>query len=145
MVLLKILCSFFIFFTAADQKIEFETKKIIIQGVSIKVAIADTAQKRKQGLMFVDNWDKYQGMLFSFKKDRVRYFWMKNTFLPLSIGFYGSDKKLFEIKKMNPAKSLAQKNVARVYSSKAAKYVLEVPQGWFKKHKIVIGSSFKEI
>ncbi len=145
MVLLKILCSFSMLFAAVDKKISFKTKKIIVQDVSIKVAVADTVGKRAQGLMFVNNWDEYEGMLFVFKNSRVRYFWMKNTLLPLSLGFYGSNKKLFEIKKMNPAESLGQENVDRVYSLKAAKYVLEVPQGWFKKHKITIGSSFKGI
>ncbi len=93
--------------------------------------------------MFVSKWDKYQGMIFIFDNDQKRSFWMRNTLLPLSLGFYDGKKKLLEIKDLSPAKSLAQKEVESVQSSEKARYVLEVPQGWFKKNKVEIGSGFK--
>lgn len=142
MALLKIWFSLAVY---AAGPLQFTTKKINVQNLSIKVAVADTVEKRRQGLMFVGNWDAYQGMVFIFSSSRTRTFWMKNTLLPLSLGFYDKNKKLFEIKKLSPAKSLAQKTVERVQSSKPARYVLEVPQRWFEKNKVQIGSSLEGI
>ncbi len=137
-------CSIFVF-SASAEEIKFQTKQIVVQGVPLKVAIADDTAKRTRGMMFVSKWDKYQGMLFLFEDDQIRSFWMRNTLLPLSLGFYDSEKKLIEVKDLNPAKSLAQKVVESARSSKKARYVLEVPQGWFKKNEVLVGSSFKGI
>ncbi|MGH1469458.1 MAG: DUF192 domain-containing protein [Bdellovibrionales bacterium] len=143
--LLKTWLSLLVFFStqALAGEIEFRTKQITVKNIPLKVAVADNTAKRSRGLMFVSKWDKYQGMIFIFDNDQKRSFWMRNTLLPLSLGFYDGKKKLLEIKDLSPAKSLAQKEVESVQSSEKARYVLEVPQGWFKKNKVEIGSGFK--
>lgn len=113
--------------------------------MSLKVAIADDSFKRSRGMMFVDSWKKYQGMIFIFDKAQIRSFWMRNTILPLSLGFYDANKKLIETVVLNPPISLAQVTVDKAVSSEPAKYVLEVPQGWFKKHGVTKGSVLKGI
>lgn len=119
----------------------FERKTISLEGQKIKVVLAKTDKERMRGLMFVKDWGDVEGMLFVFEEAGLRKFWMKNTLLPLSIGFFDSDKKLFQVSKLSPAKSLAQKKVDEVFSLKVAKYALEVPQGWFEKQKVKIGAS----
>ncbi len=133
------------FSTEQHSQIKFRTKSIVVQNIRIKVAVADSPKKRERGLMFVENWNAYQGMIFVFEKSQVRSFWMRNTLLPLSLGFYDSRKRLIEVRKLNPAKSLAQRTVDQVKSSRPAQYVLEVSQGWFKKNKIKVGSKLQGI
>lgn len=143
---LSLTCILFSIRAASFEKKEnlsFSTKSIKVQAVRLKVAVADSPEKRAQGLMFVENWDAYQGMIFVFEESKQRSFWMRNTLLPLSLGFYDADKKLSEIQKLNPAKSLAQTVVDQAKSHKPARYVLEVPQGWFEKNKIQIGSGLE--
>jgi hypothetical protein len=143
---LRLLILLFPFFSWS---LSFKTEQIKIKTssgktpIKIKVAVADDVEKRTQGLMFVENWTKYQGMLFVFPHSRTRVFWMKNTLLPLSIGFFDQSKKLIHIAKLNPAKSLAQKEVERARSPKAAQFVLEMPQGWYEKNKVGLGASLE--
>ena len=70
------------------------------------------------------------GMLFVFKHKTHTGFWMKNTHIPLSIGFFNTDKSLMETQSMTP-QSLKQHRPKNRYA-----YALEVNQGWFAKHAI---------
>lgn len=128
----------------ADPKLNFKVKTVYLDKQKMNVWWADTDQKRNQGMMFKTKWpDGVHGMLFIFDSEGPRSFWMKNTFLPLSIGFFNAKGELLDRADMNPAKSLAQIKVDRAQTQKPAKYVLEVPQGWFKKHQIKSGSKLR--
>ena len=70
------------------EKINFETKKIIINDIKIIVEIADNDKKRARGLMYRKNLEKNMGMLFIYPSEASLNFWMKNTFVDLSIGFF---------------------------------------------------------
>ena len=107
------------------------------------MAVADDGLKRQHGLMHRSSWGDIQGMLFIFDNEAPRSFWMKNTLLPLSLGFFGEDFKLQEIQDLNPPKSLLQKHVDRAFSKNPARYVLEVPQGWYKRNSIKPGAKLK--
>jgi uncharacterized membrane protein (UPF0127 family) len=141
------LFSFFIIFSfqilalaAQDQGLVFATKEITVGGKKLSVAIADSNQKRLYGLMNRSSWGSWQGMLFIFDEEAPRVFWMKNTKLPLSIGFFNKNKVLLNIEDMNPPKSVFQKEVDRAFSKNNAQYALEVPKGWFRKNNIKVGS-----
>jgi uncharacterized protein len=66
----------------------FARATIVVGGVSLDVAIADTKDKRAQGLMFVTDMGEVDGMLFVFDDPAVRNFWMRNTRLPLDITYF---------------------------------------------------------
>lgn len=68
---------------------------------------------------------------------------MKNTFIPLSIGFFNSKKVLVDIQDMEPAKSEMDQNPKSYLSRSPAQYALEVNQGWFQKNKIKLGDRFE--
>jgi len=125
--------------SATDKGPDFKVKNITLGSKKLKVAIADTRKKRNYGLMHRKSWGEWQGVLFVFNNESKRSFWMKNTLLPLSIGFLNSEGVLLEFHDMNPPKSVFQKTVDRAFSKWPAKYALEVPQGWFKKHNIKAG------
>lgn len=114
---------------------------LLIGDQKIQVEIADTQETRNRGLMYRQDLTDNEGMLFVFEKSDFQSFWMKNTKIPLSIGFFDVEKKLFEIQNMEPP--LFPDAPLKIYQSKfKAKYALEVPQNWFQKNKIFPGQKF---
>lgn len=120
----------------------FEKKTIFIGSKKLIVEVAETEAEMEQGLMYRKSLADGYGMLFIFDSERILSFWMKNTLIPLTIGFFDSNKKLLETIDMEPASPMDM--TPKVYeSSKPAKYAVEVPQGWFKKSKIKNGDKLK--
>jgi uncharacterized membrane protein (UPF0127 family) len=74
-------------------------------------------------------------MLFVFERDQILSFWMKDTLIPLSIAYISHGGQILEIHDMKPL------NQTPIYSSRSARYALEVPQGWFTKAGINLGDS----
>ncbi|MGB1550120.1 MAG: DUF192 domain-containing protein, partial [Parvibaculales bacterium] len=52
-----------------------------------EVAVADTAEKQRRGLMFVKDMAPQHGMVFPMQPPRIAQFWMRNTFVPLDMIF----------------------------------------------------------
>ena len=74
------------------------------------------------------------GMLFSWQKAEPRVFWMKDTWVDLSVGFFDANGVLFDIQAM-------QANTLQYhYSVQKTKTALELPLGKFKKIGLVVGS-----
>lgn len=61
------------------------------------VWIADTADRQRQGLMFVRDLPASQGMLFVNEAPRLASFWMKNTFIPLDLLFFDARGRLIAV------------------------------------------------
>ncbi|XDD47348.1 DUF192 domain-containing protein [Leptospira sp. WS39.C2] len=110
------------------------TPEIIFGSVAdrvLKLEIANTPSTRATGLMYRTKLGEDEGMLFVFPKPDYLNFWMKNTLIPLSIGYFSEDMRLLESFDMKPNQT------DEVYNArKPAMYALEVNQGWFAKHKI---------
>lgn len=122
--------------------LSFAKKTISIGNKKITVEVAQTNEEHQQGLMFRKNLSANTGMLFIFEDSEIRSFWMKNTFIALSIGYFNSNKKLIEIFEMDPVKS--EMETPKVYpSTQPAMYALEMPRGWFKKNNIKVGDQLQ--
>ena len=138
---LLLLISFFIFASPAElpkKTLAFKGKKS-----SLKVEVADNFHSRKNGLMNRTSLAPGTGMLFVFEYPHILNFWMKDTFIPLSIGYFDENKVLKEIHQMQPQKMMEREQDLKNYPSKTkCKYALEVNQGWFKKNKIKVGDKF---
>lgn len=128
---------------SAWSKVTFPRQTIKVGNISVNAEIASTDAQHEQGLMFRQTLKEGRGMLFVFNEAQLRTFWMKNTFIPLSIGFFDSNKKLIDIQEMEPAKSEIDANIKTYTSSAPAQYVLEAPKGWFVRHKINKGEVLK--
>ena len=121
-------------------ELSFQKKTIRVGAVSLLAEIADTPEKSAHGLMFRTTLPEGQGMLFIFKDEAPRSFWMKNTFVPLNIGFFDGQGKLIDLQEMQPVRSELEANPPSYQSAGPAKYALEVPTGWFHRHKIKLGA-----
>lgn len=123
-------------------KITFSKKKIKLAGQIITVEVADTMKRRARGLMFRKSLPPNQGMLFDFITAQPMSFWMKNTLIPLSIGFFDEQRVLFQIEEMVPASGLELE--PQIYKGvKPARYALEMPKDWFAKNKVELGKRFE--
>lgn len=102
--------------------------------------IADDDTKRAQGLMFIEKIPENTGMLFVFEEERLQGFWMKNTLIPLNIGFFDARGKLVDAQEMKVADSLMSKEIPSYQSRAPATFALEMNSKWFEKHKIKNGT-----
>ena len=67
--------------------------------------LADDADRRARGLMFVTDLGPADGMAFVYPAARTSSFWMKNTLLPLSIAFFDPDGAFLSAFDMEPCTS----------------------------------------
>lgn len=115
--------------TTGKAQTGLETAIITITGannsVSVEAELARTEAERITGLMYRNKLEDGKGMLFIFETDQVLSFWMKNTYIPLSIAFISYDGTIIDIRDMYP------NTTNPVHSSRSVRYALEVPQGWF--------------
>ena len=108
-------------------------KKIKINNAKLSVVVAKTKEDHEKGLMHIKGLKCNHGMLFQHPVEKTLTFWMKNTFIPLSIAFIDKNGKIIEIKEMKP---LSEK---RITCKKPAMYALEVNKGWFKQNNVKVG------
>ncbi|MCP4135680.1 MAG: DUF192 domain-containing protein [bacterium] len=102
--------------------------------VKLSAEIADTVPTQRKGLMFRMNMKQDHGMIFVFANNIKRNFWMKNTYIPLSIAYISSSGVINEIYDMKPL------DISVTYpSKKRALFALEVNKGWFGKNNITRG------
>lgn len=117
----------------------FADEQIQIGDEVLTVEVARTTAAKAKGLMGRKELPEGRGMLFVFGRPRRLVFWMKNTNIPLSIAFFNGDRQLINKLDMEPAYAPPY----RLYwSSGPAVYALEVPKGWYEKHRIGKGAKF---
>jgi len=85
------------------------------------------------GLMYRREMPQHEGMLFVYDTAAVHCFYMKNTFLPLSIAFIADDGSIVNIRDMQP------QTLDSHCADKPVRYALEMNQGWFAKRGIKPG------
>lgn len=135
--ILSLLFSFQVF-AVTPAKVTFKKEQIQIGAKKITVEIAQSREQQEHGLMFREKMPTDSGMLFIFKDEQPLSFWMKNTYIDLSIAYIGKNKKIIDIIDMKATSSL-QTSYPSYPSSKPAMYALEMNQGWFTKNRIKIG------
>jgi uncharacterized protein len=103
--------------------------------VKVRVEIADNASEHARGLMYRTTLAENRGMFFIFEGEQKPFFWMKNTLIPLSIAFIGSEGRIVDIQDMKPLDDDPPSYV----SAKPAQYALEVNQGFFEERGVEVG------
>ena len=98
------------------------------------VEVAATDIERARGLMFREEMAADHGMLFIFEGEGERFFWMKNTPLPLDIIYIDNTGQIVSI-----AADTTPFSEAVIPSGKPARFVLEVNAGIAEKLAIKVG------
>src|SRR5271170_8116937 len=86
----------FIFFASLS------AAQIEIGTVLLEVEIAKDPESRHMGLSGRRELAGDRGMLFIFERPHILSFWMKDTLIPLSIGFFDANRFLLQIEEMDP-------------------------------------------
>lgn len=139
--IVKILAVFFLIFLISCGKNPGENFEIISidkgkELIKIIAEVADDNDERTNGLMFRENLNENEGMLFVFGNEEYQTFWMKNTLIPLDMIFIDENFEIVDIKNAAPCK---EEPCALYKSAKPAKYVLEVNGNLTAKKNIKIG------
>ncbi|GAA4280903.1 DUF192 domain-containing protein [Gaetbulibacter aestuarii] len=104
--------------------------------IPLEIEIADTEFDRETGLMYRNTMKNDRGMLFVFQDEAPRYFYMKNTEIPLDIIYLDANQKIVSIQK-----NAEPFNEGSLPSEGPAKYVLEVNGGLSDVWKLSAGDS----
>lgn len=127
--LLPLFCLFWlntIFATNQTCDLSFSNKAVLRS-----IEIADTAELHAQGLS--GRALAGRGMLFVWPDSENRVFWMRNTHVPLEIGFFDTKGRLFSLQRMAPNSD------AHHLSGKPARFALEMSPGRFQRHGLGVG------
>ena len=99
--------------------------KIQVGPHAVSAEVAQTPEQRALGLMYRFSLPADHGMLFVFEAPQPLSFWMRNTYIPLSIAFIGADGRILNVEDMAPRDESGHP------SQGAAVYALEMRKGWF--------------
>ncbi|MCC7325799.1 MAG: DUF192 domain-containing protein [Burkholderiales bacterium] len=113
---------------------ELRTIELTIGTHKLFAEVAATPQARSTGLMNRFSLKPEHGMLFVFGRAEPQAFWMRNTFIPLSIAFIASDGRIVNIEDMKPQSDDSH------WSRGPALYALEMRKGWFHERGIGPGA-----
>jgi multidrug resistance efflux pump/uncharacterized membrane protein (UPF0127 family) len=109
------------------------TISVTCAGHPVIAELAATPEHRERGLMFRTEVAEGSGMLFVFAAEMELSFWMRNTFVPLSIAFLDAAGTILNVEDLEPLDETMRR------SAGPARYALEVPQGWFAARRIGAG------
>jgi uncharacterized protein len=124
---------FFFGKTAFAFTTSFEKTPLQIGLHVISAEIANTNNERMQGLMHRQFLPKNQGMIFVFEQTGRHCMWMRNTLIPLSVAFIDQNGVIINIADMQPLSEMQHCALT------AAKFALEMNQGWFNQRGIQPG------
>ncbi|HWD39897.1 MAG TPA: DUF192 domain-containing protein [Fimbriimonas sp.] len=116
---------------------DLQVVKLQVAGKTIPVWVMDTKSKQEEGMMFLTDKEVKddEGMIFPYSSVQAtdRAFWNHNCPLALDIIFIDKDRKV-----INVGQAMSE-NDASVSATKPYQYVLELKQGWSKKHGLKPG------
>lgn len=111
---------------------------VTIAGHTFQVEIADDPESQQLGLMFRDEMADDHGMVFIFKREQPRSFWMKNTRIPLDILYFDQHRRLVSMH--TDVRPCRTERCPGYPSRKPAQYVLEINAGLAKELGITTGA-----
>lgn len=114
-------------------KSDLPVVRLRMAGHEVQIEVAHRLITRTTGLMFRKEMPWDTGMLFVFPDSSPRAFWMKNTYIPLSIAFMNERAEILNILEMPP------RTEERFFSKGPAKFALEMNAGWFSKNGLKPG------
>jgi uncharacterized protein len=121
-----------------EAQIAFETSTLTIESasgpISFEVELAVSPEQRRQGLMFREDLNSDQGMLFDFGRTAPVTMWMRNTLISLDMLFIDPDGRIAHI-----VANTEPLSDAVIGSGGPVRAVLELSAGTSAEQGIVIG------
>lgn len=104
--------------------------------INLDIEIADNDYEIQTGLMYRSFMESNQGMLFIFDDIKERFFYMKNTKIPLDLIYINENKHIVSFQKN--AKPYDESSLPSILP---AKYVLEINAGLVDSWHLNVGDS----
>jgi hypothetical protein len=120
---------------AAPPKTVSDWFAVKVGGATVQLQLAIYPGEMEHGLMGRRDLGADQGMLFVYAAPTPMSFWMRNTPLPLDIGFFSRDGELLEVYPMYPFDETTIRS-----RSERLQFALEMNQGWYRAHGIKPGA-----
>ncbi len=118
-----------------NDKFLIDTKVIVIGDTALTVEIADTVEKRAQGLSGREKLKKNTGMFFVFDEPDKYGFWMKDMKFNIDIIWLNSHGQIIYMKE-----SVSPDTYPETFTpDQEALYVLEVPAGFAAEKHLELG------
>jgi uncharacterized membrane protein (UPF0127 family) len=108
---------------------------ISIDGHTLQLQLALTPTEQQKGLMFRDSMAEDHGMLFLFDRPDARGFWMRNTRIPLDIGYFDASGQLLEVYKLFPYDETPVQSMSR-----EVLIAIETNRGWYAANGVEPGA-----
>lgn len=112
-----------------------QTIKLFVGAETLSTELAMKDVEIYTGMMWRTNMPDGEAMLFVFPVPDQRSFYMRNTYVPLSAAYIDPQGIIQEIHDLHPRVETSVPS-----QSQNIQYVLEVPQGWFKRHNVSTGA-----
>lgn len=111
---------------------------LTIGTTQLQVTLADTFEKREQGLSGKSKMAENEGMLFTFPAYGTWTFWMKDMQFDLDF-IYIKDKQVIALKERIPSPKNNKGEVAIIEPEKEFDWLVEVNAGWVQNNAIKVG------
>ena len=121
--------------TSVVTKTEDDRFAIKVGDRLVQMQIAVLPAETQKGLMYRQSMGADEGMLFVFTQRQQVGFYMRNTSLPLDIGYFEASGELKEIYPMYPFDERSVPSRSRLIQ-----FCLEMNQGWYKKNGVKPGA-----
>ena len=92
---------------------------------TVAAEVASTPDQRTLGLMYRFSLPADHGMLFVFPEPQPLAFWMRNTFIPLSIAYIDAEGRILNVAEMAPRSDASHPSRGDALDA------LEMRKGWF--------------
>ncbi len=112
-------------------------------GAIIQAELANTPQKRAEGLMYREHLADDRGMLFTFSQAETWVFWMKNTKIPLDLIWINEKKQIIHMEPRVPICTRTDDSCPQYRPNEGALYVLELAAGRAEELKLQRGSKLQ--
>jgi len=100
----------------------------------LDIELAETPYEQQTGLMYRKSMETNQGMLFVYSKESIHSFYMKNTYIPLDLIFFGKDSTIVSFQE-----NAIPLDETSLPSKVPAQFILEVNAGKVKQWNLTEG------
>lgn len=128
--LLLLLAAAFLYYGRTKEE---RTYKLKVAEKEVTVELALTPWEHQRGLKQRHWLPENHGMLFIFPEEDHLSFWMKDTYIPISIAFISNGGTITQIESMEPL------SLNSHTSREVVRYALEMAGGWFEQHNVRVG------
>ncbi len=128
-------------FLAVGCNSQIGSKILAINGHTLQVEIADTPQKRIQGLSGRTSLDGHSGMYFDFKTLSLPSMWMKGMNFPLDFIWIRDGVVEEIIPNVYPEPGATDEELTRYTPEEEVDAVLEVNAGWATENSVRKGQT----